>query len=163
MRHFFVRTAAVAVLVLGAGLAATPAFAAGTPVQATVDVSQSITMTLNTTSFSISGLAGTTATSAAGAVKEMVTTGDPAGFLVQVTPSGDLSDGHGHTILASALSDNNGVVIPLAETGPTTLVSSTTATPPSGEQFSDTWSVAIPAAAATGSYTTTLTYTAIAN
>ena len=167
MNHkFLVRLAVAIACMLGVALGISPAFAAtaapasSTPLQANVQVSQSITFMLSTSSFTISGLAGTTAT-APNADTETVTTADPAGYTITVTPSGDFVNGS-RSFPVSDLSDNNGAVIPIAETGPTTLVSSSAAAP-NGTVYTDSWSVAIPAGASTGTYTTTLNFTATAN
>ena len=163
MRRLIVRISLIVAAVCGLGAAAAvPAMAASSPVTASVQVSQSITLTLDESSFSISGLAGTTATAAAPVVYHIVT-GDPSGYTVTDTPSGDLADGHGHTIPFSDMAVNNGLMIPMNETGPTTVLTSTVATPPGGQTITDMWQVAIPASAATGTFTTTVTYTAIAS
>jgi hypothetical protein len=107
-----------------------------------------IALSMSSTSLALSGQPGTTGDSGPGAVSYTVTTVNQAGYMVQVSAP-DLSDGHGHTLAANALTDAwSGAPLasgsPLSgsdvlQNGPSTLYNSTKASQSATDTFSEDW------------------------
>jgi hypothetical protein len=158
-------------LAMGAGTA----FAAGSPVTANLNVSTTLTLAMSTSSFTLTGGAGTTA-SAPGAVSYTVATNNPDGYTVQLSAGSDFTTGGAtpRTIPADIASRINHWVAPgmpggggvtpalqLPEPGSFAIDSSDTG-PTALDSVTSDWSAAIPANAPPGSFSLTLNYLAVA-
>ena len=154
------RTAAITVLAagLGAGLAA-PAFASGNPVDVTATVNQSITMSGPPASLHLAGDPGT---EASGGVSYTITTNDAAGYTVTVTPSATwLANGAAHIDNSSMGYIRNGSgLTSFSGSSPLTAASKNVVSGASGDTYNDTFKLAIPGNATSGTYAETFTYLA---
>jgi hypothetical protein len=164
MRNRTLPIAAGIVALAGLGAAAlgsSPAFAAGSPVAITATVNQTISMTGPPATLALSGNPGTTAT---GNVAYTVTTNDASGYTVTVTPSAAYFANGGNSIPNSAMGyvPNGGSQINFSNSTPITAVNKSTVSGASGDAYTDTFSLAIPANAAAGAYTESFTYLAVA-
>jgi hypothetical protein len=158
-----IRTALVAAGIAGAAaLTASPAFAAGNPVAVTANVNQTISMTGPPATLTLAGDPGTNAT---GNVAYTITTNDPAGYHVTVSPSSTQFVNGGNSILNTALGykPNGGTQVQFAGATPLSVNNKNTVSAGGGDAYTDIFSLAIPGNAAAGAYTETFTYLAVAN
>ena len=166
------RLAAFTALAAGASvLTALPAARAqADTVGATVTVTAALTLAL-TGSVSLTGAPGDTPVQV-GAVQLVVTTNNLTGYNVTVTPDAiDLVGAPSGTIPFNSLQVLNTAIVGSTTldytslTFPTPLTIHNQATPsaPTGDAFANNYRITIPAGAAPGAYTGTITYLATAN
>lgn len=152
-------TTAISALALSgaAVMAATPAFAGGSPVNVSASVSQTLTLSGITGSIDLSGNPGETVTRT-GAEQYTVSSNDTAGYSVTVTPGSTALMFASQNIPNSALSVNT---VGFSGSTALTVQNHTGLSAANGDSYSDTWALAIPGSQPAGTYTETFTYLAL--
>jgi len=159
----FGRTLIASGVLLGTLAAASPAFASGTPVAITATVNQTISMTGPPATLNLAGDPGTTSS---GNVAYTVTTNDPNGYNVAVTPSAPYLTGPGtNSIPNSAMGyvPNGGAQVNFNNSTAISVNNKLTASAGAGDPYTDSFKLAIPGNAAAGAYTETFSYLAVAH
>jgi hypothetical protein len=158
----FGKTLLASGVLLGSIAAATPAFASGSPVAVTATVNQTISMTGPPATLNLAGDPGTTAS---GNVAYTITTNDPNGYHVSVTPGGTFLQGPGsNSIPNSAMGyvPNGGSQIQFNNGGTLSVNAKLAQSAGAGDPYTDSFKLAIPGNTAAGAYTETFSYLAVA-
>ena len=159
----FGKTLIASGVLLGSLAAATPAFASGAPVAITATVNQTISMTGPPATLALAGDPGTTSS---GNVAYSVTTNDPNGYNVTVTPSGGFLQGPGSNSIpnsAMGYTPNGGSQVQFSNATPLTVNNKLAASAGGGDSYTDSFKLAIPGNAAAGAYAETFSYLAVAH
>jgi hypothetical protein len=144
-----------------AALGSSPAFASGSPVAITATVNQTISMTGPPATLALAGNPGTNATSN---ISYTVATNDPSGYDVTISPSAVQLANGGNNIPNADMGyvPNGGAQVQFSGATPITVNNKSTVSGTGGDNYTDTFTLAIPANAAAGAYTETFTYLAVA-
>ena len=157
----FGKTLIASGVILGSIAAASPAFASGNPVAITATVNQTISMTGPPASLALAGDPGTTAT---GNVAYSVTTNDPNGYNVTISPSSSNLVKGTDLIANSAMGyvPNGGTQVQFSGATPLTVNNKNTVSAAGGDSYTDNFKLAIPGNAPAGAYAETFSYLAVA-
>lgn len=159
----FGKTLIASGVLLGTLAAATPAFASGTPVAITATVNQTISMTGPPATLNLAGDPGT---NASGNVAYTITTNDPNGYNVTVTPSAPYLAGPGtNSIPNSAMGylPNGGAQVQFNASAALTVNNKLAQSAGAGDPYTDSFKLAIPGNAAAGAYAETFSFLAVAH